>query len=757
MKKVLFLISLLIYTASIVAQPEKVALVIGNSNYLAGVPLPNPENDASDISRMLEAAGFQVMKYIDLKQAEMKIAIDEFGEVLNSSTIGLFYYAGHGIQAKGRNYLIPIDANLETENDVEYNCVDAGRVLAKMEDARNTTNIVILDACRNNPFERSWSRKSTGSGLAFVEAPSGSIIAYSTSPGKTASDGYDRNSPYTASLIQYLDMPNVKIEDFFKLVRSSVREKTGGVQTPWESTSLEGDFYFHFDPETANVPSGNLSDAELAEKPGNTVKEELSYEQQRELLAGKIKSLAILPFANYTGDETKEYLAFGMQDALINELGRLGQVRVISQTSTMKYINFENTIKEIASELKVDGVIETSLIGLGDNVRIQLKLYSVLPDEQQIWSQIYDEDLSDILNLYNEVIKNIADEIKLSLTAQKRQELNTSTKINPKAYEAYLKGKYYWGKLDLESMYKAIENFEQAIELEPEWADPYASLANAWNMFATYFRVKPRSEIDPITQKYLDRALELDPNSAQLHYVKALYAVWSEFNWSEGEKEFLKTLELNPNHALGRMYYAHLLTIFRKQDEAVVQANLGLQLDPFKPLVIWLHGMVMYSEGNNQEITIKDWEKALSIDPDFVSAAASLNDYYMKLAFESGDYRKWIDYWEQKVTSHGRWGEDNIAAVMKAFEKKGRIGAIKEMFKQNKKYGIKAYMSAGIKAERYLVLGEYDKAIDCLEDDFEKRDMSVAYILTDQKTYQKLKDYPRYINLLKKMQLYEYL
>ena len=215
-----FLLPFLCYS-----QEKKIALVIGNSNYLNGAPLSNPENDAIDMAEQLKSCGFQVQIFVDLDQIEMKKAIDEFGSNLKEAKVSLFFYAGHGMQAKGRNYLIPIDAKLKTENDVEYNCVEAGRVLGKMEDAVTRTNIIILDACRDNPFERSWSRKSTGAGLAFMNAPSGTFIAYSTAPGKTASDGYYRNSPFTAGMLEHLNTPNLKIEDLFKLVRAKVRER----------------------------------------------------------------------------------------------------------------------------------------------------------------------------------------------------------------------------------------------------------------------------------------------------------------------------------------------------------------------------------------------------------------------------------------------------------------------------------------------------------------------------------------------------
>jgi uncharacterized caspase-like protein len=175
--------------------------------------------------------------------------MDDFGEKLQDYTVGLFYYAGHGMQVNGNNYLIPVDASVKVEQDVEYDCIDAGRLLGKMEAAGTNTNIVILDACRDNPFSRSWSTSRSGAqqggtGLAFMNAPSGSIIAYATSPGKTASDGTGKNGLYTEAILKYIKVPKLSIEDFFKNVRGEVENKSNRMQTPWESTSLKGSFFF---------------------------------------------------------------------------------------------------------------------------------------------------------------------------------------------------------------------------------------------------------------------------------------------------------------------------------------------------------------------------------------------------------------------------------------------------------------------------------------------------------------------------------
>jgi uncharacterized protein (TIGR02145 family) len=227
------------------SQPKKkIALVIGNGNYNFSI-LANPVNDAKAMRVALQNVGFTVLEYENLNQSQMKKAIDDFGTKLKSNGVGLFYYAGHGIQSKGYNYLIPVDAQLQSEQQVEYDCVQADRILALMEASGTEINIIILDACRNNPFERSWTRSATGKGLAFMNAPSGTLIAYATSPGSTASDGSGNNGLYTSAILESIKIPNITILEMFQNVRSIVSKKSGKQQIPWESTSMTGNFYFN--------------------------------------------------------------------------------------------------------------------------------------------------------------------------------------------------------------------------------------------------------------------------------------------------------------------------------------------------------------------------------------------------------------------------------------------------------------------------------------------------------------------------------
>lgn len=230
---------------SSVEKLRKLALVIGCSEYEFAGLLANPLNDATAMKQKLEELGFDVMHIENPNLKQMKIGIDDFGTELEKYDVGLFYFAGHGVQVKGLNYLIPVDANLKNERTVEYDCVRVDRVLSHLEAAKTSVNLLILDACRNNPFERSWGRDLSQRGLAVMEAPKGSLIAYSTSPGKTASDGEGTNGLYTGVLVSEIKAVNVTITQLFQKVRKSVMEKSKDEQVPWESTSLTADFYFN--------------------------------------------------------------------------------------------------------------------------------------------------------------------------------------------------------------------------------------------------------------------------------------------------------------------------------------------------------------------------------------------------------------------------------------------------------------------------------------------------------------------------------
>jgi hypothetical protein len=256
---------------------RRTALVIGNSSY-SSAPLKNPVNDATDMAATLKRLGFNVTLHRNANQQTMEDAIREFGRKLKRDRgVGLFYYAGHGMQIGGVNYLIPLGARVEKETDVKFQAVNAEMILAEMENAENGMNIVLLDACRDNPFGRTF--RSASRGLAIISsAPTGTFISYSTGANQLAKDGDGRNSPYTKALLANIEKPGLSISDVFMEVRKGVLRETG--QTPWELSSLVGHFYFR--------PGSRTEAASVASMP------EVDYsavrkmvEEERELLQQK--------------------------------------------------------------------------------------------------------------------------------------------------------------------------------------------------------------------------------------------------------------------------------------------------------------------------------------------------------------------------------------------------------------------------------------------------------------------------------------
>ncbi len=236
---------------------QRFALVIGNAAY-RDAPLRNPGNDATAMAATLKRLDFEVVLLTDASLRQMQQTILAFGEKLKTGGVGLFYYAGHGVQLKGQNYLVPVDADISSEATVRIAALPVDLVTEQMGDAANRVNIVILDACRNNPFERRL--RGGGRGLAAMDAARGTLIAYATAPGSVAMDGDGANGLYTGELLKALGEPDLKAEEVFKRVRANVEARSGRRQTPWESSSLTGDFVFnltiHVPPPVVGAGSG---------------------------------------------------------------------------------------------------------------------------------------------------------------------------------------------------------------------------------------------------------------------------------------------------------------------------------------------------------------------------------------------------------------------------------------------------------------------------------------------------------------------
>jgi tetratricopeptide (TPR) repeat protein len=280
---------------------RRTALVIGNASYQDN-PLKNSINDAEAMANALKDVGFDVilLENADLKQIEN--AIDTFHHQLKAGGVGLFYYAGHGTQVDGENYLIPVNAKLDVAEDVRYEAIPVGKVLARMEDAANQMNIVILDACRNNPFARKW--RSSQRGLAPIQSARGALIAFATEPGGVAADGEGENGLYTSFLLKHLKTPNLDVELMFKRVREDLVQATQNKQVPWEYSSLVGDFSFN--PVTvAQSSQPNSTTAETYFKQGEDYRNNNQYDKA---LAAYTKAIEVNPqYAEEYDKAIKDY------------------------------------------------------------------------------------------------------------------------------------------------------------------------------------------------------------------------------------------------------------------------------------------------------------------------------------------------------------------------------------------------------------------------------------------------------------------
>lgn len=231
---------------TVVCHAKMQALVIGNAEYKE-IPLTNPQNDAKDMAAFLKNIGFHVTMKLNVTQKELEEAIRIFTREIQSGDITLFYFSGHGVQVNGINYLLPVDIQVYSEDEIKYQATDIGLLLDKLQAVHSQLNIIILDACRNNPFK---GFRSINQGLASMSAPTGTFIAYATAPGKVAYDNRKgRNSPYTKHLLNVLEIPGLKVEEIFKQTRIAVMKETNNKQVSWESSSLIGDFYFNVKPK----------------------------------------------------------------------------------------------------------------------------------------------------------------------------------------------------------------------------------------------------------------------------------------------------------------------------------------------------------------------------------------------------------------------------------------------------------------------------------------------------------------------------
>jgi len=400
-------------------------------------------------------------------------------------------------------------------------------------------------------------------------------------------------------------------------------------------------------------------------------------------------------------------------------------------------------LPEIARELNVDAVVVGSVQQVDESVRIRVQLIDALPEEQNLWGQTYERPMTEVLAMYNEVARAIVNEVQITLTPNEETRLASAFQVNPQAYDAYLKGIYLLEDLDLESLNKAREYLNSAIEKDPDWAPLYSSLAQVWMSLAQMNFESPEIT-GPKTIENLNKALELDPNNADVHFTNGMTAFLTEWDWEKAEMELLKALAANPNDAMSRVIYAHLLACLQRPGESLTQGRLAIELDPLNPMVQVWYGAVLMNIGDFNT-ALAYGEKITAGDPGHLMA----NNLIMFAAFYCRDYNKVMEATKYVLAHTGV----DFKEVERIYGETGFVAAYEEILRQLEVLAQKGYVQPVELALRYMMVDQPDKAMEWIEKGFELRDPVMPYLATPGFLCEPLFDNPRFIEIIQKMNL----
>jgi TolB-like protein/Flp pilus assembly protein TadD len=326
-----------------------------------------------------------------------------------------------------------------------------------------------------------------------------------------------------------------------------------------------------------------------------------------------IRSIAVLPLENLTGDPGQQYFTDGMTDALITDLAQIGSLQVISRTSTMRYRDSHKSLPEIAKELGVDAVVEGSVVRSGSRVRIDAQLIQA-PMDRHLWAKSYERDIQNVLALQNEVARTIASEVQIHLTRKEQARLQNAPPVKPEAFEDYLRGRFFWNKRNKEAIDKSIEYFNEATRLDPNYAAAYAGLADAYNVNGCSMPGGlAKAEAGPKAKAAALRAVELDDGSAEAHTALGMELQCFDGDAAAAEKEYQRAIALNPNYATAHHWYAVLLLGWRDQ-EGLDQVQQGLRLDPVSPNINGMLGDFLM-EMRQFDKAVEQFHRTVELDP----------------------------------------------------------------------------------------------------------------------------------------------
>jgi TolB-like protein/DNA-binding winged helix-turn-helix (wHTH) protein/Tfp pilus assembly protein PilF len=457
--------------------------------------------------------------------------------------------------------------------------------------------------------------------------------------------------------------------------------------------------------------------------------------------SGSIQAIAVLPLENMSADPSQEYLAEGMTDEIITDLAQLAGPKVISRTSAMKYKATRKTIPEIARELHVGAVLEGSVERSGDRMRVRVQLIEAATD-QHLWAEAYDRQLSDVLLLEAELAQDIARQIQLRLTPQRQQDLAHNRTLNPQAFQDYLQGRHYWALRTSESLTTAIEYFNRAIQEDPNDARGHAGLAQCYIVLPMVAKTS-QAEAYRKARGEAVKALALDDSLAEAHLSIAEVRLYQDWDFAGAEKEFKKTLDLNPNYSTGHQWYGEYLSLMARHQEAIHELQTALALDPLSAIVHLQFGNTL-QQARQYERALDEYHEALKTDPKFSLPFYAMHWVYRrqgKFAESIAPLRLAAQSWDAK--------DDWIALVDQlpaAYSTGGRTSYLRQCIKIHKR-SERPWLYL---ARDYADLGDRAAALAALNKSYENRELEVLYMLVDPEL-DPLRSDPRFQELIRRV------
>jgi TolB-like protein/Tfp pilus assembly protein PilF len=447
-------------------------------------------------------------------------------------------------------------------------------------------------------------------------------------------------------------------------------------------------------------------------------------------------SIAVLPFTDLSPQKDQEYFCNGLAESLINALSKVKDLRVPAMTSTVSFKAEEQDINEIAEKLNVNTVLRGSIQKAGNRLRITAQLINVA-DGTLLWSEQYNREFNDLFSIQDEISFAIADKLKVNLLGEERQGLKKRYTENIEAHNYYLKGRYFWNKRTGDSLKMSIKYFEQAIEVDPDYALAYAGLADCYSLLPFYGGWLPQEGYLKARSAAL-KALELDSMLAEAHNSLAAITLWYEWDWDEAERGFKRAIELNAGLAIAHHWYAELLKSIGRIDDAITEIRMALELDPISLIINRNFGMYLYVARRYDE-AIKQFRKTLEIDPEFRMAYTGIGRAYL----QKGMYKQAAEIF--KRTEH-----PGLVHALMALGNKDEALAVLEDFKEK---SLHQYVDPYTFAIIYAGLGEIDMTFKSLDRAYQERSLNLVDYVYVTPFFDSIRSDPRFESLIKKLNL----